>query len=105
MAAPRACWPRRSARSGATLHAQRAFGGYAVGRGDFGHPPPSARSGLVTGVATPLHLGGSVATYEIVITDEDGRPGVHRAADLRAAPAVRPDVRVAVPITLRNVRG
>jgi 1,4-dihydroxy-2-naphthoyl-CoA hydrolase len=30
------------------------------------------RTGTVTGVATPVHLGGSVATYEIVITDPDG---------------------------------
>ncbi|WP_405410428.1 PaaI family thioesterase [Streptomyces decoyicus] len=32
-----------------------------------------ARSGLVTGVATPVHRGRSTATYEIVITDEDGK--------------------------------
>ena len=32
-----------------------------------------ARSGLVTGVATPLHRGRSTATYEIVITDEQDR--------------------------------
>ncbi|MFF9039369.1 PaaI family thioesterase [Streptomyces sp. NPDC014892] len=32
-----------------------------------------ARSGLVTGVATPLHRGRSTATYEIVISDEDGK--------------------------------
>jgi 1,4-dihydroxy-2-naphthoyl-CoA hydrolase len=32
-----------------------------------------ARSGLVTGVATPLHRGRSTATYEIVISDEDGQ--------------------------------
>ncbi|CAM5687042.1 Hotdog fold thioesterase OS=Streptomyces alboniger OX=132473 GN=CP975_08640 PE=3 SV=1 [Streptomyces alboniger] len=32
-----------------------------------------ARSGLVTGVATPVHQGRSTATYEIVISDEDGR--------------------------------
>jgi len=31
------------------------------------------REGTVTGVATPLHLGGTVTTYEIVITDESGR--------------------------------
>ncbi|GHH02737.1 hotdog fold thioesterase [Streptomyces lanatus] len=31
------------------------------------------RSGLVTGVATPLHQGRSTATYEIVISDEEGR--------------------------------
>ncbi len=33
----------------------------------------SARSGVVTGTATPLFLGRSMATYEIVITDEDER--------------------------------
>jgi len=32
----------------------------------------SARRGTVTGVATPIHRGLSVASYEIVITDEDG---------------------------------
>jgi 1,4-dihydroxy-2-naphthoyl-CoA hydrolase len=32
-----------------------------------------ARSGLVTGVATPLHRGRSTATYEIVITDEQDK--------------------------------
>ena len=33
----------------------------------------AARDGYVTGVCTPAHQGGSVATYEIVITDEQGR--------------------------------
>lgn len=33
----------------------------------------SARSGMVTGTATPLFLGRSMATYEIVITDEEER--------------------------------
>ncbi|QEV17564.1 PaaI family thioesterase [Streptomyces alboniger] len=32
-----------------------------------------ARSGLVTGVATPVHRGRSTATYEIVITDQQGK--------------------------------
>ncbi|WP_327269851.1 hotdog fold thioesterase [Streptomyces sp. NBC_01218] len=32
-----------------------------------------ARSGLVTGVATPVHRGRSTATYEIIITDEHGK--------------------------------
>ncbi|EGX55007.1 hypothetical protein SZN_35057 [Streptomyces zinciresistens K42] len=32
-----------------------------------------ASSGTVTGVATPLHRGRSTATYEIVISDEQGR--------------------------------
>jgi 1,4-dihydroxy-2-naphthoyl-CoA hydrolase len=31
------------------------------------------RSGLVTGTATPVHQGRSTATYETVITDEDGK--------------------------------
>ncbi|WP_225831373.1 hotdog fold thioesterase [Streptomyces sp. NK08204] len=31
------------------------------------------RSGMVTGVATPVHRGRSTATYEIVISDEQGR--------------------------------
>ncbi len=30
------------------------------------------RSGTVHGVATAVHLGGSVATYEVVLTDDDG---------------------------------
>jgi uncharacterized protein (TIGR00369 family) len=29
--------------------------------------------GLVTGVATPLHLGRTMASYEVVITDEQDR--------------------------------
>ncbi|MGJ4844379.1 MULTISPECIES: PaaI family thioesterase [unclassified Leifsonia] len=32
----------------------------------------SARSGLVTGVATAIRLGRTVASHEIVVTDEDG---------------------------------
>ncbi|CAL9552670.1 Proofreading thioesterase EntH [Streptomyces sp. enrichment culture] len=31
------------------------------------------RSGLVTGVATPVHRGRTTATYDIVISDEEGR--------------------------------
>ncbi|USQ74945.1 PaaI family thioesterase [Ornithinimicrobium cryptoxanthini] len=33
----------------------------------------AAREGYVTGVATPLSLGRSVAAYEIVISDESGQ--------------------------------
>ena len=33
----------------------------------------AATGGLVTGVATPLHLGRSMASYEVVITDESDR--------------------------------
>jgi 1,4-dihydroxy-2-naphthoyl-CoA hydrolase len=32
----------------------------------------AVRQGTVTGVATPVHRGGTIATYEIVITDEGG---------------------------------
>ncbi|MCW2834851.1 MAG: hypothetical protein JWN68_2804 [Nocardioides sp.] len=33
----------------------------------------SVTAGTVTGTATPIHLGRSMAAFEIVITDEDGR--------------------------------
>ena len=33
----------------------------------------AAVSGRVTGTATPLHLGRGTASYEVIITDEDGR--------------------------------
>ncbi|WP_182375957.1 hotdog fold thioesterase [Nocardioides sp. WS12] len=33
----------------------------------------SARQGLVTGVATPLHVGRTMSSFEIVLTDEDGK--------------------------------
>ena len=33
----------------------------------------SATSGLVTGVATPVHLGRTSTSFEVVITDEAGR--------------------------------
>lgn len=33
----------------------------------------AATEGLVSGVATPLHRGRSTATYEIVLTDEQGK--------------------------------
>jgi len=32
----------------------------------------SARSGLVTGVATAIRLGRTVTSHEVVLTDEDG---------------------------------
>ncbi|MCC3772735.1 PaaI family thioesterase [Streptomyces sp. UNOC14_S4] len=31
------------------------------------------RSGLITGTATPVHRGRTSATYEIAVTDEEGR--------------------------------
>jgi 1,4-dihydroxy-2-naphthoyl-CoA hydrolase len=57
---------------GAAMHAARVHGGIAVGIEINATHHRSARSGLVTGVATPLQLGGSVASYEIVIADESG---------------------------------
>ena len=39
----------------------------------------AVRSGWVTGVATPLSLGRSVASYEILVTDEEG----HRVCTAR----------------------
>jgi uncharacterized protein (TIGR00369 family) len=55
---------------GATLHASQALGGYAVGLEISATHHRSVRSGVVTGVATAVHLGGTVATYDIVVTDE-----------------------------------
>jgi 1,4-dihydroxy-2-naphthoyl-CoA hydrolase len=33
----------------------------------------SATAGTVTGVATPLHVGRKMATWDVVISDEEGR--------------------------------
>ncbi|WP_087113771.1 hotdog fold thioesterase [Micrococcus luteus] len=33
----------------------------------------AARSGLVTGTATAVHLGATLVTHEVVMTDEEGR--------------------------------
>jgi uncharacterized protein (TIGR00369 family) len=57
---------------GAALHAAATHGGIAVGVDINATHHRSARSGLVTGVATAVHLGGTAASYEIVITDEHG---------------------------------
>jgi 1,4-dihydroxy-2-naphthoyl-CoA hydrolase len=57
---------------GATLHAADRHGGFAVGLDINATHHKAVRAGLVTGVATPLRLGGSIASYEIVITDADG---------------------------------
>lgn len=55
---------------GASLHGQKIRRPYVVGVDINATHHAAARSGVVTGVATPLRLGGSVATYEIVIHDE-----------------------------------
>ncbi|MFC7757653.1 hotdog fold thioesterase [Catellatospora bangladeshensis] len=56
---------------GATLHGSTIGRPYAVGVDISATHHKAARTGLVTGVATPLHRGGTVVTYEIVITDEE----------------------------------
>ncbi|WP_129337182.1 PaaI family thioesterase [Cellulomonas endophytica] len=33
----------------------------------------SAAAGVVTGTATPLHRGGTLATYEVIVVDGSGR--------------------------------
>jgi 1,4-dihydroxy-2-naphthoyl-CoA hydrolase len=58
---------------GAALHARRLNGGSAVGIEISATHHRGVVSGIVTGVATPVHLGGQIATYEIVISDEEGR--------------------------------
>lgn len=55
---------------GAHLHAARNGGGIAVGVDINATHHRSATEGVVTGVATPVHLGRTTATYEIVIHDE-----------------------------------
>lgn len=57
---------------GATLHADRAFGGFAVGVDINATHHKGVQGGILTGVATPLKLGGTIASYQIVITDETG---------------------------------
>lgn len=46
--------------------------GYAVGIEISASHSKSATAGLVTGVATPISLGKTLAVYEIVVTDEAG---------------------------------
>ena len=58
---------------GASLHAHESFGGYAVGIEISATHHRAVRSGTVTAVATPLHLGGSIATYDVVISDDEGK--------------------------------
>ncbi|MFL1376341.1 MULTISPECIES: PaaI family thioesterase [unclassified Nocardiopsis] len=57
---------------GSTVHAQR-FGRIAVGIEINATHHRSATEGYVTGVATPVHLGRTLATWDITITDDQGR--------------------------------
>ena len=74
---------------GATMHAAQAIGGVAVGVDISATHHRPARAGVVTGVATPLYLGGSLATYEIAVSNEDGV----RVCTVRLTCALRRGVR------------
>ncbi|MEP6667472.1 MAG: hotdog fold thioesterase [Nocardioidaceae bacterium] len=56
---------------GATLHGQPDRIAVGVDLNATHHR--SVSTGVVTGVATPIHLGRTVACYEIVISDESHR--------------------------------
>lgn len=58
---------------GAALHGARNGGKVAYGVDINATHHRAVRDGTVTGTATPIHLGRTTATYEIVITDEAGR--------------------------------
>jgi len=55
---------------GAVMHAGQ--GRIAVGIEINATHHRAARSGFVTGIATALSLGKTLATYEVLITDDDG---------------------------------
>ncbi len=57
---------------GSTIHAQQ-FGRIAVGIEINATHHRSATEGHVTGVATPVHLGRTLATWDITISDDNGR--------------------------------
>ena len=56
---------------GAALHA--GLGKAVVGLDINATHHRAARSGLVTGTATPISLGRTRACYEVVVTDDQGR--------------------------------
>lgn len=57
--------------TGAAMHAGRER--IAVGVDINATHHRGVRSGQVTGVATPIHLGRQIVTYEVVITDDRDR--------------------------------
>jgi uncharacterized protein (TIGR00369 family) len=69
---------------GAALHAGAESS--AVGIEISGSHHRAVSEGTVTGVATALHLGRTLATYEIVLTDAAGR----RVCTARLSCAIRP---------------
>lgn len=70
---------------GAAMHAAQRYGGIAVGVDINATHHKGVRDGLLTGVATPLRLGGAIASYQIEITDETGE----RVCTARLTCAVR----------------
>lgn len=56
---------------GAVLHA--GSGRIAVGLDINATHHRAARAGVVTGTATPLSVGRTMASFEVVITDEEGK--------------------------------
>lgn len=57
---------------GSTIHAQQ-FGRVAVGIEINATHHRSATEGHVTGVATPVHLGRTLTTWDITISDDNGK--------------------------------
>lgn len=57
---------------GAVLHGQTVDRPFAVGVDINATHHKGVRSGLVTGVATPVHRGRTMVTYEVVVTDDAG---------------------------------
>ncbi|WP_116245348.1 PaaI family thioesterase [Nocardiopsis sp. FIRDI 009] len=57
---------------GSTIHAAQ-FGRVAVGIEINATHHRAASEGHVTGVATPVHLGRTLATWDITITDDQGK--------------------------------
>ena len=55
----------------AVIHAS-TIGKTAVGLDISGTHHRAVRSGVVTGVATAIHLGRTTTSHEVVLTDEDG---------------------------------
>jgi uncharacterized protein (TIGR00369 family) len=70
---------------GAAMHGMSTHGGLAFGIDINATHHRAARDGVVTGVATPLYQGGTVATYEVVITDDAG----HRICTARLTCTLR----------------
>lgn len=76
--------PQGLLHGGATAALAETLGSYAAhahagpGRGAVGIElnathHRAVREGSVHGVATAVHLGGSLASYEVVVLDDDGR--------------------------------